>query len=243
MNTKLLIGASLLIAGSLLAADSKDTVTNAAKKLADQSNYSWKSTTEAGGGGGGRFQPGPTEGKTEKGGYTMLAMTRGDNTFEAVLKGEKGAVKTSEGWESLSDAAESQGGGGGGRGGRGRFMARMLRNYKTPAAEAQDLVSKVKDLSESDGVYSGDLTSEGARSLLRFGGGRGGGGGPEISGAKGSVKFWVNDGMLSKYQVRVQGTVSFNGNERDIDRSTTVEIKDAGSTKVSVPSEAASKIS
>ncbi len=252
MNRNLLVSAILLVTGSLLAAesDSKDTVSKAAKSLADQSNYSWKTTVEAaggggGGGGGGRggFRPGPTEGKTEKGGYTVLNMTRGENTVQAVLKGEKGAIKTSDGWQSLSEAAEAQGGGGGGGRGGGRFMARMLQNYKTPAAEAQDLVSKVKDLKESDGVYSGDLTSEGARSLLRFGGGRGGGGGgPEISGAKGSVKFWVKDGTLTKYQTKVQGTVSFNGNDRDIDRTTTVEIKDVGASKVEVPSEASKKI-
>jgi hypothetical protein len=254
MKKNLMIGAIALVAGSLLAAesDTKDAVNNAAKKLAEQSNYSWKTTSDTagggggGGGGGGAFRPGPTEGKTEKDGYTMLKMTRGDNTIQAVLKGGKGAIKTAEEWQSLSEAAEAQGGGGGGRG-RGGFMARMLQNYKTPAAEAQDLISKVKDLKEADGVYSGALTEEGAKSLLRFGGGRGGagggGGGPEISGAKGSVKLWVNDGLLTKYQVKVQGTMSFNGNDRDIDRTTTVEIKDIGSSKVEIPSEAAKKAS
>jgi hypothetical protein len=53
----------------------------------------------------------------------------------------------------------------------------------------------------------------------------------------------VKDGTLSKYQVKVQGTVSFNGNDRDIDRTTTVEIQDVGSTKVDVPSEAVKKVS
>jgi len=131
----------------------------------------------------------------------------------------------------------------GGRGGGGRFLARMLENYKTPDAEAEDLLGKVKSLSLTDDVYSGSLTEEGAKSLLRFGGGRAGGNGPEISGAKGTVKFWVKDGMLSKYQVKVQGTVSFNGNDRDVDRTTTVEVKDVGATKVEVPAEAAKKLS
>jgi len=253
MNQNILVGTIVLIAGTLLAADadSKDAVKQAAKKLAEQSNYSWKTTVDAaggggGGGGGGRgaFRPGPTEGKTEKDGYTVLTMTRGENTVRAVLKGEKGAIRTSEGWQSLSEAAEDQGGGGGG-GGRGRFTARMLQNFKAPTAEAQDLVSKSKDLKEVDGAYSGELTSEGAKSLLRFGGGRGGGSGdgPEISGAKGSVKFWVKDGILSKYQYKVQGTVSFNGNDREIDRTTTVDIYDVGTSKVDAPSEAVKKVS
>jgi hypothetical protein len=168
-------------------------------------------------------------------------MTRGENTVHAVLKGEKGAIRGSEGWQSLSEAAEDQsGGGGGGRG--GRFTARMLQNYKAPAAEALDLISKSKEFKESDGVYSADLTEEGAKSLMRFGG-RGGGGGPDISGAKGSVKFWIKDGLISKFQTKVQGTVSFNGNDRDIERTTTVEIKDVGATKVDVPAEATKKIS
>jgi hypothetical protein len=36
----------------------------------------------------------------------------------------------------------------------------------------------------------------------------------------------------------VQGKVDFNGNEVDLDRDTTVEIKDIGTTKVTVPAEA-----
>jgi hypothetical protein len=254
MKRNAIISLVAVMAGSLLAADSdsKDTVAGAIKKLGEQSNYSWKSSMEnagggagGGGGGGGRggFRLGPTEGKTEKGGYTMLTMSRGENNVQAVLKDGKGAVKSGESWQSLSEAGQDQGGGGGG-GGRGRFLARTLENYKTPAAEAQDLLGKVNDLKESDGVYSGDLTSEGARSLLRFGGGRGGGnGGPEISGAKGSAKFWVKDGMLTKFQTNVKGTVSFNGNDRDVDRTTTVEIKDVGATKIEVPAEALKKAS
>ena len=93
----------------------------------------------------------------------------------------------------------------------------------------------------SDGVYSGDLTSAGAKQLMTFRM-RGGGNGPEVSDAKGSAKFWVKDGVLSKYQYNVKGTVSFNGNDRDVDRTTTVEIKDLGSTKVTVPEEAQKKL-
>src|SRR5258708_39240209 len=118
MKKSILFGAITLIAGSLLAASSDD-VKAAAKKLADQSNYSWKTTVavpEGGGGGGGRFRPGPTEGKTEKDGCTVLTMTRGENKMEAVLKSGKGALKTSQGdWKSLSEAtADDSGGGGGG---------------------------------------------------------------------------------------------------------------------------------
>src|SRR3954469_8696868 len=201
-----------------------------------------------GGGGGGRFG-GPTEGTTEKGGFTVLKMTRGDNEIQVVRKGEKGAVKTPDGWQSFEELqANNQGGQGNGQ--RGRFMGRMLRNLRAPAEEAADLASKAKDLKKSDDAIQGDLTEEGAKELMSFRGGRGGNAGnadnnqgPQVSDAKGNAKFWVKDGQLAKYEYHLTGKMSFNGNDFDIDRTTTVEVKDVGSTKVDVPSEAKGKIS
>ena len=236
MKRNLIVSALVLVAGSVLAADSgpKDDVTAAAKKLADAANYSWKTTVQVPE--GSRFRPGPTEGKTEKDGYTYVTTSFGDNTMEMALKGDKGAVKTEDqGWQSASELENA--------GGRERFLGMMVRNYKAPATEAQDLVKDAKELTKQDDVYSGDLSEEGAKSLLSFRGRRGGGGGPDVSNAKGSVKFWVKDGTLSKYEYKVSGTVSFNGNDRDVDRTTTVEIKDIGSTKVEVSDDARKKLS
>jgi len=240
MKTNILFSTMALLTGTLIAADSspKDDIKSAAKKLAEKSNYSWKTTVESAGGGGGRGRPGPTDGKTEKDGVTFLSFTRGDNTIDAVLKGGKGAVKTADGWKSLSEAAEGEGG----QGNPSRGIARMLPNFKTPAAQAEDLTSKVRELKKADEGYSGELTEEGAKELLTFGG-RGGGNAPSISGAKGSVKFWVKDGVLAKYEFKVQGKVTINGSDRDVDRTTTIEIKDVGSTKVEVPEGAKDKLS
>jgi hypothetical protein len=239
MKTKLLFGTLTLLAGSLLAADSnpKDDVKNAAKKLGDTSNYSWKQTTESPGGGG--FGAGATEGKTEKGGATVLSVGQRDTAVEAVLKGTKGAIKTDAGWKTLTEAAEDDGGGGFNA---ARFLALRLQTFKAPAAEAEDLAGKAKELKLADGAYSGDLTEDGAKQLLAF---RmpAGMDAPQVSGAKASVKFWVKDGALTKYEYRVQGTMSFNGNDRDINRTTTIEIKDVGTTKVTVAPDAAKKLS
>jgi len=235
MKRHILFGTLALLAGSLIAANAapKDDVSAAAKKLADKDNYSWKQTTEnAGGGGGGG---GASEGKTEKDGYLWLSMTMRDNTIEAVKKGDKGAIKTADGWQSLSEATS-------GDPGPATFAARRLQNFKAPAAQAGEVADKVKELKLDGDVYSGELTEEGAKSQLMFGG-RGGANAPEISGAKGSVKFWVKDGVLSKYEVKVQGKVTFNGNDSDVDRTTTIEIKDIGSTKVEVPDDAKKKLS
>ncbi|PWU10473.1 MAG: hypothetical protein C5B50_25570 [Verrucomicrobia bacterium] len=235
MKRNLLIGTIALLAGSLLQASAspKDELTTAAKKLADKDNYSWKQETVNAGGGG--FGAGAGKGKIEKGGYLWLSMKMRDNTVEAVKKADKGAIKIEDEWQSLSDAAS-------GDPGPATFVARRLQNFKSPAAQAEDLAGKVSEVKRDGDVYSGDLTEEGAKSQLMFGG-RGGGNGPEISEAKGSVKFWVKDGLLSKYELKVQGKVSFNGNDRNVDRTTTVEIQDIGSTKVEVPDEAKKKLS
>lgn len=86
-------------------------------------------------------------------------------------------------------------------------------------------------------MYSGSLTEAGARALMSF---RRTGGGPTISNAKGSVKFWLRDGELAKYQA--QGRMTWNENEVDIDRETTVEIRDVGTTKVELPAAAKAKL-
>ena len=53
MKRNVLFAAAMLAVGSLLAAESKESLTAAAKKLADGGNYSWKQTMDMGGGGGG----------------------------------------------------------------------------------------------------------------------------------------------------------------------------------------------
>jgi hypothetical protein len=234
MKRHILFGTLALLAGSLIAANAapKDDLTAAAKKLADKDNYSWKQKTENAGGGG--FGGGTSEGKTEKDGYLWLSLTMRDNTVEAVKKGDKGAIKTADGWQSISEATS-------GDPGPATYAARRLQSFKAPAAQAGELADKVKELKQDGDVYSGDLTEEGAKSQLMFGG-RGGANAPEISGAKGAVKFWVKDGVLSKYEIKVQGKVTFNGNDRDVDRTTTIEIKDIGSTKVEVPDDAKKKL-
>lgn len=232
----LLFSATALLAGSLLAAEPspKDDVTAAAKKLGDQSNYSWKTTVVVPE--GSRFRPGPTEGKTEKNGFTHLTMSFGENTTEAVLKGDKGAVtKRDGGWDSLTELDNSEG--------ARRFLGMMVRSFKTPAVQAAELVAATKDLKKDGDAYAGDLTDEGAKALLSFRGRPGGSDGPTVSDAKGSVKFWLKDGSLSKVETKVSGKINFDGNDRDVDRTTTVEIKDIGTTKVEVPAEAKSKLS
>ena len=226
MKTNLLAALALVIAPALFAADlsPKDNVIAAAKKLAEKANYSWKSTVvvpESS-----QWKPGPTEGKTEKDGFTYVTMSFGDNLTEAAMKGDKAVITNQDGdWKT---AAELEGGEG-----PGRFMGRMVRNLKAPAAQATELVAGINELKKDGDVYSGDLTDEGAKAQFRMG---------NTKDAKGSVKFWLKDGALFKYELKVTGKVEFNGNERDVDRATTTEIKEVGTTKVNVPEAAKKKL-
>jgi hypothetical protein len=239
MKRNILFGTMVLLAGSLFAADAspKDEVKAAAKALGNQTNYSWKATVESPNGGG-RFN-GPTEGKTENGGYTWLSLSMRDNTVEAVLKGGKGAAKTEDGWQSLAELSQDNGDGGFNP---NMFLARRLQSFKAPAAEASDLADKAKELKKDGDAWAGDLTVDGAKSLLTMGRPTTGDNALTVADPKGSVKFWVKDGQLAKYEFHVQGTVSFNGNDRDIDRTTTVQIKDVGTTKIQVSDEAKKKL-
>jgi hypothetical protein len=233
MKKTILCCATMLAAWSLSAADPKDDITAAAKKLGEQANYSWKSTVVVPD--DSPFRPGPTDGKTEKDGYTCVKSSFGDNTMETVKKGEKSAFTNPDGeWQTPEEAGQQEG--------PGRFMAGMARNLRPPAEQAVEVANGVKEFKADGDAIGGDLTEEAAKNLLRMRRGGGNGGGPTISDAKGSAKFWIKDGLLSKYELKVSGKVEFNGNEMNQDRTTTVEIKDVGATKIEVPEAAKKKI-
>lgn len=236
----------LLAAAPLAVAGPKDDLQAAAQKLADAPNYSW-TTTITGGRGGGN-----TDGKTQKDGATLLTLpTRDGGTRQAVIQGEQIAVQTDDGWQDLSDMANQQG--------PGRFMAMMIRNFKTPADQVRTILAdtSAEPTKADDGSYSITMGEDAAKKMMSFGrrgggggGGNGGGGaagggggGPQISNAKATAKFWLgSDGTLSKIELHTTGTLTINGEDRDIDRTTTTEIKDVGSTTVEVPAEAKAKL-
>lgn len=233
MKRKILFNPAVLLAASALVAQGapKDDVVQAAKKLAQAGGYTWKATTAMG-----NFGDRVTEGKIGGDGIALVSIPRRDNTMQAAFKGDKIAAETDEGWQSLSELEQ-----GGDQQGPGRFLVFMLRRLKAPAAEAEGILKHVESVTMADGACSGSLSEAGVKEMLSF---RGRGGqGPEISNAKGSAKFWIKDDVLVKYEYTVQGTMSFGGRDRDMDRTTTVEISNVGSTKVDVPEAAKRKLS
>ncbi len=225
MKQHLFLSLALFSAATLFAAEApKDEVTAAIKKLESQPNYSWRVTVvvpESN-----QFKPGPTEGKADKE-FLYLEMTFGDNTTELVKKGEKAVITDENGeWRLTSDFENEEG--------FARFRATLGKNAKTAAAQALELVGFTKELKKEGDVFSGPLTDEGAKKQFRFG---------EPKDAKAVAKVWVKDGMLSKIEVKVDGKLEFNGNEIDAARTTTTEIKNVGTTKLTIPATAKSKIS
>ena len=228
---RIVLLAGLLMSFAAYAADSKEEVTAAAKKLGDSGNYSWKTTVKVPE--DSQFKPGPTDGKIDKDGTALITSSFGDNLVETVVKGEKGAMTNRDGdWQSLSEIeADTEG--------FGRFRGAMIRNFKAPAAQAIELANATKELKKDGDVISGDLTPEGAKQFVSFRRG----GNATVNNASGNVKFWVKDGMLTKYEFHVKGSVSFNGQDRDVDRTSTTEISKVGETKVVVPEAAKKKLS
>jgi hypothetical protein len=172
---------------------------------------------------------GPLNGKTEKDGYTFFTLRYNDTDVEAAFKGSKIALKRQESWESFDEVEASS-----------ASTARRLKEYKAPVAEATFLAEQATGLKKADdGSISGDLSQDAIKQLMMR---RSNQADPEN--AKGSVKFWIKDGVLSKYEYNIQGRIKGQNDENvDVNRTTLVEIKDIGSTKVSVPDEAKKKLS
>ncbi|MBI4660107.1 MAG: protein kinase [Verrucomicrobia bacterium] len=223
----------------------REIVITAAKKLADEGNYSWTLTRQA----APRMSSGPSassesaepsvRGKTDKGGFTHVAFTQAIGrrrvACEVVIKDNKVAFKEEEIWWSLDELITQEG-----RDGVLALAAYRFLDFKSPAAIATELAARARGLNESDGAIYWDLTEEDIKTSF--------GAGILEGASKGFVKFWVNNGVLTKYEytttvlLRSSMRASSSGSEGEINQTPSVEIKDVGTTKVEVPEEAKAKL-
>ena len=223
-------------------ADPKDDIQAAAQKLADAVNYTWTTTTAAQGGGPAR---GPVTGKTQKDGLIYVTGKIRDNDFAFLIKGDKAAIKTADGWKSTAEASNNDDQGGPSP---ARFMAMFAANFRSPVQQVQDNFDKLQNIQKTDDGFSADLTPEAAKDLLSFRRRpttQSDDGAPQIdvSDAKGTIKISIKDGTLTKVEMHLTGSISFNGGDpRDVDRTTTTEFKDVGTTTIDVPDEAKAKL-
>ena len=229
---------------SAQAAEPKETVADAIKGLKEKSNYSWSTKSEMA---NSQFPAMVTKGKTERDGFTLISSEGPNGEIQAAKKGEKSVVKMEEGWKT---AEELRQGGQGGQG-RGRMFSRRLLTAPAPVDDAGELLKDCKEVKTSEGgLFTAELTEQAAKDNASFFGRRrgvqgGGGGGftpPEPKDAKGSVKFWVKDGVLVKYELKTSAKITFQEQDRDIDRTTTTELSNIGSPKVEVAEEVKKKL-
>ncbi len=233
VKSTLTLTMALLAAGAALAADPTPTnqVADAIAKLKAATNYSWTSTLKIA---DSDFNIGPVKGQAGQEGLAKMSQDFNGNTTEIVLKADQVAFKGEDGWQLLGDG-----------GGMETFFAAGMARNGAAAQEAEITLRHVKEMKTLEGgALGGDFTSEGATDLMTFGPRRASGenGFPPPKNAKGSVKFWVKDGLLVKYETHLHGTVTFGDNENEMDQTRTVEIQDVGTTKMEIPAEAKKKL-
>src|SRR5882672_8946139 len=129
MKTLSFVFSILVLSLCAATADPKSEVSDAIKKLAQQSGYSWTYTPKTEGSESARRQ-GPMEGKTEKEGPSYLKGEAGDITIEIAFKGEKMIVNYNGDWLSTAEIGENN-----------RTVQR-LKALKRPTDEAEMLTSK-----------------------------------------------------------------------------------------------------
>jgi hypothetical protein len=223
--------------------DEKEALQAAVHRLAELGNYSWRvslNRAEESAELAERALFGAAEGSQEKEGLARIR-TQDPTPLEVLLKGGKMAVRIEDAWMS---ERELEGEGRHRSRGTAAFV-RSLKGVLRPAAEAQELLKHAKELkSASEGYFFCTLSPESAKELLHRSLktiGRP----PRISDAGGQLSFWVRDGSLAKYEVRLHGDVTFDASGAPLfkaNQTRMVELTALGTTKVEIPEEAMKKL-
>lgn len=194
-----------------------------------------------------------------------------DNQATVLFKGdEQFVLQTDDGWkrpEEVFPAGNSRGSGGGFPGGgmggpRGRSRrgggnpfphedgstptpaySNLQKTLSRPHEEIGIIVAGYTDLKVEDGVISGPLNETAAKLLLVHAGQN------EITPLKasGTFRLWVKDGVLQKYETKLEGTLAIETaakarHEITVRQRSTTTVKDIGTTKFEVPDEAKKKL-
>lgn len=214
----------------VVAADKeiRAAVQQAITRLAEQPNYSWIASTRISE--RGAASQGPLIGQAERNGYTYFKLSLGENTMEAAFHGRNSAIKTDEGWQSSIELDGDR-----------EWIARRLSAFEPPTIEVAGLLARVAWLRhEKSGAYYADLKTDDARQLVSQRSRTADATGVR---AKGWVRFYVAGGSLTRYEYHLEGKIPGpNRTSIGINRTTTVEIKEVGTTQVNVPEEARNKL-
>ena len=163
----------------------------------------------------------------------LAAFSINENEVEVAFKGDKAALKAQGIWMTTEDLAGIT---------EMAWVSRRLKAMRGPVAEAGELADKAKELKkDADGAFAGTLDEDTAKELLGRYSRRGAVNAKDV---KGAVKFWTKAGVLSNYEVSIQGTLlGRDDKETAFTRAATVEVKDVGKTKLDVPDDVKKKLS
>lgn len=232
--TKTLSALPLYFACWLLAANSRadevqppvdeastKKLTMAIEQLDQQTSYRW--TTESVVPEDVRFRSGPDAGVKLRGGVTHVTRYFGPRSMQVVIEDDKAAVTSRDGrWETVSLSDQGYG--------SGSFAASIVWDTQTPVAEANELVSALTSLDKDGDVLIGTLTADAAVAHLAMRRGN-----DSVRDAMGTVRFSINDGLLTNYVLRVEGTLVDDDQPRKTWRQITMEVKDVGTAKLELP--------
>jgi len=245
---KTLASVAVLIALAVPAfADDKETLTQAVSKAAALSSYAFKGETEVQSPfGGGPPQVPTMDGKYQKDAGLHIKSDKG----EIFKKGERVFVKQgSADWQDLAQVqppAPAEGEKPNRNRARGALFGRaMLKNFKAPHEELQDLAKGFKEVKKAEKTdkigdiectaFSGDLSEEAMKGspLGRMLGQFGAAGNAET---KGSARVWVDaSGNVAIFEVVTKISIDIQGNQVDITMTRRCELSDAGKAKVEIP--------
>lgn len=245
------------VLGVVLAqANPADRMALAAMRLAEQPNYTWTSvvTDDA--------QSYAIEGKTRDG-YTWLRLPMvptlarrlgrdADVEIEAFFRGGDNAViRTERGWHTLNELpkrAHDWRHGSPSRGARyggSSFSEENSRPYSNaqfglarPHDELAVIVSSYVDLKASGDLVAGTLTDLGAQLLLV----RDGQDHIEPLCAAGTFTLLIKNGVVVRYLLRLEGILLVERRKVHVRQASSTTIGEIGTTRFSVPDEAARKL-
>jgi hypothetical protein len=246
--------AALLTSASSHAAPADDLAV-AAQRLADAPNYSWTSkektlrrsisvTTSV-------------QGVTERDGFTVTKKTTSatsgpDYVENTVYWGTQIAYLRNGSWKTAEELQAAAGGRSGvtvvgtGVANSGRGVGAMTVTPQNdsqpstgrPAQMVLWILAQVNSVTASGDALVADLSHDYIARVMR---GNGRNGPLAVSPrSTGSAKFWIKDGAIAGYQTHIKA--SYEDSDVPLaERTTTVEIKNVGSTVVAVPAEAKAK--
>ena len=222
------LGGTALAADPPPASDPPQVVKDAIQKLADSANFTWRAITRETSQSVTVIQ----DGQTQQDGSTLIRLNSGGSNIQIALKGGSSVLNVGGAWMTADEATDQ------------RQAARFMSTVTSPALVAGRIASRLDNLRADGSEFVAQLSGGEVNNVIsplysldaiRIRG-------VSETGAKATIKFWITAGVLTKYQVHATGTMTRGGDATPVDLTVTVDFRDIGTTKVSLPEQARKKL-